>query len=90
MDRVVRGMGRVRTSSIHLSIFYAQSPEMRFYAVVSWGMDIFDGMLFNFVAPIAIPSLLGIADRNSKEAVAATINYTGLLTSLLLIGWSIG
>lgn len=59
-------------------------------AWVGWGMDIFDGMLFTYVAPIAIPSLLGIADRTSKEAVSATINYTGILTSLLLIGWSIG
>lgn len=53
-------------------------------------MDIFDAWLFNFVAPIAIPSLLGFEDRTSKEAVAATIDWTGILTCLLLIGWCAG
>ncbi len=52
-------------------------------------MDIFDGLLFNFVAPNAVPSLLGLT-IGSPEAKAATLYWTGLITALLLIGWAIG
>ena len=31
-----------------------------FAAWLGWGFDIFDGLLFNFVAPNAIPTLLGL------------------------------
>ena len=29
-------------------------------AWLGWGFDVFDGLLFNFVAPNAIPTLLGV------------------------------
>jgi MFS family permease len=60
-----------------------------FAAWIGWGFDVFDGLLFNYVAPNCIPSLLGLP-LGSKAAAAATLSYTGYLTSLLLIGWAIG
>lgn len=60
-----------------------------FAAWLGWGFDIFDSLLFNFVAPNAVPSLLGIP-RGTPAAAAATLNWTGILTSLLLVGWAIG
>ena len=60
-----------------------------FAAWLGWGLDIFDGLLFNFVAPNAVPSLLGLT-IGSVEAKAATLYWTGLITALLLVGWAIG
>lgn len=60
-----------------------------FAAWLGWGFDVFDGLLFNFVAPNCVPTLLGIP-LNTPEAKAATLQWTGYLTSLLLIGWGIG
>src|SRR5579883_259874 len=60
-----------------------------FAAWLGWGFDIFDGLLFNYVAPNCVPTLLDLP-IGSTEAKAATIYWTGLLTSLLLIGWSLG
>jgi MFS family permease len=54
-----------------------------------WGFDVFDALLFNFVAPNCIPVLLHVA-RGSSEARAAVVFWTGALTSLLLIGWAAG
>ena len=34
-----------------------------FAAWLGWGFDIFDGLLFNYVAPNAIPTLLGRPSR---------------------------
>ena len=31
-----------------------------FAAWLGWGFDIFDGLLFNFVAPNCVPTLLGL------------------------------
>ena len=31
-----------------------------FAAWLGWGFDVFDGLLFNFIAPNCIPTLLGI------------------------------
>jgi MFS family permease len=56
---------------------------------LGWGFDIFDGLLFNYVAPNAVPTLLGLT-IGSAAAKSATIFWTGLLTSILLIGWAIG
>ena len=58
-------------------------------AWLGWGFDVFDGLLFNFVAPVAVPRLLGIdpADPASAATVART---TGLVTALLLVGWATG
>lgn len=60
-----------------------------FAAWLGWGFDIFDSLLFNFVAPNCVPTLLGIA-IGSPEAKTATFFWTGLLTSVLLLGWAAG
>ncbi|MEZ5564811.1 MAG: MFS transporter [Gammaproteobacteria bacterium] len=58
-------------------------------AWLGWGFDVFDGLLFNYVAPNAVPTLLQLP-LGSPEARAATLYWTGLLTSLFLIGWAVG
>jgi MFS family permease len=58
-------------------------------AWLGWGFDVFDGLLFNFVAPNCVPTLLGLT-IGSPEAKAATLRWTGLLTAVLLIGWAFG
>ncbi len=60
-----------------------------FAAWLGWGFDIFDGLLFNYVAPNCVPTLLGLA-IGSAEAKAATLQWTGILTSILLLGWAAG
>jgi len=60
-----------------------------FAAWVGWGFDIFDALLFNYVAPNCVPTLLGIP-LNSPEARQATAEWTGFLTSLMLLGWAAG
>ncbi len=54
-----------------------------------WGFDVFDALLFNFVSPNCIPVLLHLP-RGSPEARAATVFWTGAITSILLIGWAVG
>ncbi|HUP92620.1 MAG TPA: MFS transporter [Solimonas sp.] len=58
-------------------------------AWLGWGFDVFDGLLFNYVAPNCVPSLLGLA-IGSPEAKVATLRWTGMLTSVLLLGWAAG
>jgi MFS family permease len=58
-------------------------------AWLGWGFDIFDGLLFNFVAPNAIPTLLGL-EIGGPEAKAALPYWNGILNSLLLLGWAAG
>src|SRR5262245_47722835 len=60
-----------------------------FAAWLGWGFDIFDGLLVNYVAPNCVPTLLGLK-IGSKEALAATLEYGGIITSLLLVGWAVG
>ena len=60
-----------------------------FAAWLGWGFDVFDGLLFNYVAPNCIPALLHLP-VGSEEARRATLQWTGLLTSLLLLGWAAG
>lgn len=60
-----------------------------FVAWLGWGFDVFDGLLFNFVAPNCVPTLLGLP-IGSPEGRAATMHWTGVLTSLLLVGWAVG
>src|SRR5262244_3627765 len=60
-----------------------------FAAWLGWGFDIFDGLLFNYVAPNCVPTLLGL-QIGSPEARAATLKYAGIVTSLLLVGWAVG
>jgi MFS family permease len=60
-----------------------------FAAWLGWGFDVFDGLLFNYVAPICVPNLLGLdpADPAAKEP---TMFWTATLSSLLLLGWAAG
>ncbi len=60
-----------------------------FAAWLGWGFDCFDGLLFNYVAPNCVPTLLGLT-IGSPLARAATLKWGGILTSLLLIGWATG
>lgn len=60
-----------------------------FAAWLGWGFDAFDALLFNFVAGTCVQTVLGIA-HGTPEAKAATLQWTGVLTSLLLVGWAIG
>jgi MFS family permease len=60
-----------------------------FAAWLGWGFDVFDGLLFNYVAPNCVPTLLHLP-LGSPEARAATLQWTGVLTSLLLVGWAFG
>jgi MFS family permease len=60
-----------------------------FAAWLGWGFDIFDGLLFNYVAPNAIPTLLGLT-IGSPEAKSATLYWTGLITAIFLVGWAVG
>src|SRR5213593_5307381 len=50
-----------------------------------WGFDVFDGLLFNFVAPVCVPHLLGVPAGDPRVTAA-----TGAITSLLLVGWATG
>lgn len=60
-----------------------------FAAWLGWGFDVFDGLLFNYVAPNAVPTLMGLT-IGSDAGKAATLQWTGILTSVLLVGWAIG
>lgn len=60
-----------------------------FAAWLGWGFDVFDGLLFNYVAPNCVPTLLGIP-IGTQMAASATLKWTGILTSLLLLGWAAG
>jgi MFS family permease len=60
-----------------------------FAAWLGWGFDIFDGLLFNYVAPNAIPTLLGL-EIGSPEARSATLYWTGVITAIFLVGWAVG
>ena len=60
-----------------------------FAAWLGWGFDIFDSLLMNYVAPNAVPTLLGLT-IGTPEAAAETLWWTGVFTSLLLIGWAVG
>ncbi len=60
-----------------------------FAAWLGWGFDIFDGLLFNYVAPNCVPTLLGLK-IGSPEATAAYLKYNGYVTSVLLVGWALG
>jgi MFS family permease len=60
-----------------------------FAAWLGWGFDVFDGLLFNFVAPVAVPQLLGLA-ANDPATPARVASVTGIVTSALLVGWATG
>jgi MFS family permease len=54
-----------------------------------WGFDVFDALLFNFVAPNCIPVLLHLPP-GSPAAHEATVFWTGTITSILLVSWAAG
>jgi MFS family permease len=58
-------------------------------AWLGWGFDVFDSFLFNYVAPNCVPTLLHLP-LGSPEARQATLYWTGVMTSLLLLGWATG
>ena len=60
-----------------------------FAAWLGWGFDVFDGLLFNYIAPNCVPTLLGL-EIGSKAAKSGVLLWTGICTSVLLIGWAIG
>lgn len=55
-------------------------------AWLGFGFDVFDGLLFNYVARLCVPSLLG-PEANNAQVIT---NWTGIMTSVLLVGWAIG
>ncbi|HEY2809466.1 MAG TPA: MFS transporter [Steroidobacteraceae bacterium] len=58
-------------------------------AWAGWGFDVFDALLFNFVAPNCIPTLLHLP-LGSAAAHSATLLWTGIITSALLLSWATG
>ena len=48
-----------------------------FAAWLGWGFDVFDGLLFNYVAPNAVPTLLGLT-LGTPEAKSATLQWNGI------------
>jgi MFS family permease len=58
-------------------------------AWLGWGFDVFDGFLFNYVAPNCVPTLLKL-EIGTPAAKQATLYWTGALTSVLLLGWAAG
>jgi MFS family permease len=60
-----------------------------FAAWLGWGFDAFDAFLFNYVSAACVPDLLNI-DPSTPEARSLTLYWTGVLTSVLLVGWAIG
>lgn len=58
-------------------------------AWLGWGFDIIDALLFNFVAENCVPTLVGVS-VGTPEALAVTRYWTGMLTSVLLVGWAVG
>jgi MFS family permease len=57
-----------------------------FAAWLGWGFDVFDALLFNYVARLCIPSLLG-PGHNDPQTLT---HWVGMLTSVLLVGWGMG
>ena len=53
-----------------------------FAAWLGWGFDVFDGLLFNFVAPICVPQLLG-SRRTMPATPARVASVAGIVTSAL-------
>ncbi len=60
-----------------------------FAAWLGWGFDVFDGLLFNYVAPNCVPTLLHLP-IGSPEAAKVTLHWNGILSSILLLGWAAG
>jgi MFS family permease len=80
------GAGRARRTLLDMNGY---QWTVLFAAWLGWGFDVFDALLFNYVAPNCIPTLLGLP-IGSPEARAAVPYWTGILTAMLLIGWALG
>jgi MFS family permease len=61
-------------------------------AWLGWGFDVFDGLLFNFVARTCIPTLLHIDQSRwgDKDVKSLVTLWQGILSSALLLGWAAG
>jgi MFS family permease len=53
-------------------------------AWLGWGFDVFDGLLFNYLASPVLKSLLGSVDKETQDF------WLAVLTSLFLVGWAAG
>lgn len=58
-------------------------------AWLGWGFDVFDALLFNYVSRLCIPALLGVPS-DAPDIQSQITLWTGITTSLLLVGWAIG
>src|SRR2546430_17566613 len=58
-------------------------------AWLGWGFDVFDGLLFNYVAPVCVPNLLHLSASDPGTRGQSNL-WTGVMTSLLLVGWGMG
>jgi MFS family permease len=54
-----------------------------------WGFDVYDAVLFNFVARNCIPALLQLPP-DSPAARSAVVFWNGVITSTLLVSWALG
>ena len=54
-----------------------------------WGFDVFDAVLFNFVAPSCIPQLLHLP-AGSPRAREQVVFWNGAITAFLLVSWAAG
>jgi MFS family permease len=54
-----------------------------------WGFDVYDAVLFNFVARNCIPVLLHLS-ADSPAAHSAVVFWNGVITSTLLVSWALG
>jgi MFS family permease len=54
-----------------------------------WGLDVYDAVLFNFVARSCIPVLLHLP-ADSPAAKSAAVFWNGAITSTLLVCWALG
>jgi MFS family permease len=84
-----RETGRAKAAGITVLDMNAYQWTVLFAAWLGWGFDIFDSLLFNYIAPNCVPTLLKIP-LGTPQAAAATLRWTGVLTSLLLVGWAVG
>jgi len=80
------GAGRARRTLLDMNGY---QWTVLFAAWLGCGFDVFDGLLFNYVAPNCVPTLLGLT-IGSPEAKRATLLWGGVLTSILLLGWAAG
>ena len=54
-----------------------------------WGFDVFDALLFNFVAPNCIPALLHLPP-GSRRRTRRRCSGPGSITAVLLLSWAAG